>query len=490
MPVYQAILKTELNYKYNRHFLQEGQLLLSNEPVLTKFLSSHPNFREVTDENLLRLAPPIHAIKDPQDPYRMRKEDVINELVSYGIKVDVYAFSDALSSQLTMARKMMRRNFVTVLNEKGYPVYIDRLKMPAPVINAADANLSEPPEPQGDYYKVENVKQQEPVEAKPQKEKPLPENVVLMGEHIIDQRGTKGKDFSEFVLEKLDNEEADKAKQQQVAKLLFAEQEKRAEIKEWEKEKQIEAAGDDVNYFIKNKDINKQRFMYLLSYKTGQFMRKDVTQEQLKTIREVAIRSCSLDAAECLLRHYGITVEYLRDDTEKRVKCLEAFRKLHESLPPEKQELLNIEMNMLMYRLNEINKDEPDYKGITTKESKRALTRLTNEYGITTWYDEKYPVRRILMKAYEFLKIGLELPKTYEAINDELFRLKRMNKELFEEGYAPMVEYRQQSRAAKASKKVNEGTAAGNEDKGLESPKIEPVEGLVELPKKVDGLNG
>ena len=71
-------------------------------------------------------------IRDPQDPYRMRKEDVIAELRSYGIAVDPYTFANNLSMQLRLARKMTKRNFITVLNyleiDKDYNEQLRRME--------------------------------------------------------------------------------------------------------------------------------------------------------------------------------------------------------------------------------------------------------------------------------------------------------------------------------------------------------------------------
>jgi short-subunit dehydrogenase involved in D-alanine esterification of teichoic acids len=54
-----------------------------------------------------------------------RKEDVLNELRAYGIAADPCSFSDKLSMQLQIARKVKNRHFLTVLNDRGIPIFID-----------------------------------------------------------------------------------------------------------------------------------------------------------------------------------------------------------------------------------------------------------------------------------------------------------------------------------------------------------------------------
>ena len=108
MPVYQAKKPIVVTWYYDRILLRQGQLVALNNPQLVKVLDSNPSMEEVHDNELIRLAPPLHLIRQPEDPYRMRKDDIMFELRSYGIRVDPYSMAHTLSLQLQTARTMLK----------------------------------------------------------------------------------------------------------------------------------------------------------------------------------------------------------------------------------------------------------------------------------------------------------------------------------------------------------------------------------------------
>jgi PAS domain-containing protein len=436
MSVYQSLQPTQIVYKYDRFNLQEGQLLAAQDPGLINFLSKHPNFREITDETLRKLAPPLHLIKDPQDPYRMRKEDVLRELMSYGIKVDPYSFSEKLSSQLTLARKMMRRNFVTVLNERGVPVFIDRLKIPTPVISEKDESLPEPSDPVGEYYTAgEEKKQTPPVEGKTDKkhlDDKLPPHLALSAEFVPDERSIQGANFDDFIIQNMDKQ-ANIEKEKKIQDLLLAEQGKRVEIEEFTKAKEQEEAviqQEESKHYVKCDEIKSENYKFLLDIlPQGVFLLNEPTPEEKRDMRVISWREISSDAMETYCRYYKVPYVYNHKDTDKRWRMMDTVKAYIETLSPEAQEKANVEINMLQRRVDELTKYEPDYRKTKNKILKKKASEI-RRYGLDTWYNDSVDIMSHLRKMYMLAKLGLQIPDTAQGIEELLIKYKRLEAEV------------------------------------------------------------
>lgn len=410
MPVFQCVTNIQLLYHYERYNLKEGQLVAVNESKLVKFLSEHPNIREIEDEVLLRIAPPLHLIKDPQDPYRMRKEDIINELRSYGISVDPYDFSQKLTMQLNLARKMLNRNFLTVLNKQGIPVFIDRTNMPVPSLSQHDENLSEPDLVDGEeYFSVEEIQRQQPemeiIEIKrqkkePDKEKPMPKDTAMMVEQVKDDKQiNQGMGFDEFV-EKTAKKQYEKAPVivQKIITPIFEEE----TVEEPQKEEFVFEG--------------KNQLKYLLETQDREFMINDeeIDEKKLSVVKWTKI---NIDVFENFMRYYGIVLEELGENVQKRWNIIYATKEFVEN--SENKIKHYYEINMLQKRHEELCELEPSYRNFSALAMKRRLTELCR-YGINIDYYKTTDVRKYAKKVFTLAKLGLQVPDTEEEIDKKL----------------------------------------------------------------------
>jgi len=435
MSVYQTICKTQLTVGYDRYKLEEGQLVASNNPVLTKFFAGHPAFKEIFDDKLIRLAPPLHMIRDPQDPYRMRKTDMINELRSYGISVDPYEFADTITMRLTVARKMLRRNFVTVLNDEGYPIFIDKLQI-QPTVSVIDKNLPEPDEPSGEFYQLDEedellgeIERREEVVKKMDRKCPNPEplskNVTMSIDPVIDDsiEINKGMEYSDFLRLAAENEFKrtliEKEKQERDLGKQDDEKVKIDKLEVTDKEVFEEEEEPSKESSIKNEDIVEQNFKYLVEMTdNGRLFLEDISKVEMLKIRKVKWSKISVDVLSNILRVYGKNVECEESDNLKRWAFVAVVKEMvKEAQDPDK---LCIEINLLQKRFDEICKLEPSYRDFTDITLKRRVTELT-KYGIEGWYKEK-GVRSLSKKIFQIAKLGLQVPDNEDAI-DELLRV-------------------------------------------------------------------
>jgi hypothetical protein len=413
MPVYQCTKETKVNFGLERYNVKEGQLFVINDHNSVKFIESHPNFKEVYDESLLRLAPPFHMIKQPGNPFTMRKEDILKELWGYGIKADPYDFADTLSRQLDLARKMLKRNFITILNEKGHPIFIDRAQLPIPAIDKNEESLPEPDEPEDvEYYAPdEKVNEVTPefkriTEIKPTKaieEKDI--DLVASIDPIIDERHIPGKDFSQFMVDELEKQtfRAPVEVETKIRESLDA--------PEIIKEKGIE---DD---FITSGD-----FRYLVQMEPRSFTLEPVTPEEAERFRTVKWSKISFDVLERIAELRGIKVEYEESDMKKRWRTVEKLREVYDN--EVEKDKMSVEINMLQKRWNDIDKVQPNFRKATEITLKRKITEL-GKFGISVWYNSDLNIRKFAMKAYAIAKLGLQLPESEEKIDELLRKHKR-----------------------------------------------------------------
>ena len=153
MPVFQCTKELAFRFKYNQYKLFEGQPVATNTPDLVRFFKEHVHFKEVDDPVIVKLAPPLHLVKQVFRPRYMSKEEILRELRLCGINEDPCQLFDILATKLQTVRKVTNRTFVTVLDEHGRPVFADDLKsVPRPLFGNEVDTLPEPPEPKLDEY--------------------------------------------------------------------------------------------------------------------------------------------------------------------------------------------------------------------------------------------------------------------------------------------------------------------------------------------------
>jgi len=414
MGVYQAISKTQLYFCYDRYNLEEGQLLAVNQPKLEGFLKSHHGFVEVYDEDLIRMAPPLHLIRDPQDPYRMRKQDVIKELRSYGIAVDPYEFSDSLTMKLQVARKMLKRNFVTVLNEEGVPVYIDTIKI-QPAINSLDENIPEPEEPKGEFFEIDDEDEalddieKHPYRAKSSKKNKvskLPKDRAMEVTTVYDENVINdGKDYSEFLKDIAEKE-------------YRANIEKEAEVQDMLEPKKAPPTPEELDpelVTMSLEDIKGDNFKHLVDMdKDKKFIMEEPTDEEKEKMYEVKWTKIDIEVCENILRNHGVEIDYTLEGINKRWGIINAVKDLVETQKNEQN--FYIEINMLQRRHVEIAKMEPSYRNFTVISIKKRLTELRN-HGVDTWYGKNDNVKVLCKKMYALAKLGLQVPDKIEDID-------------------------------------------------------------------------
>ena len=414
MAVYQTISKTQLHVGYDRYNLEEGQLIAINDKKVVGFFKNHQGFREVYDDNLIKMAPPLHLIRDPQDPYRMRKEDVIRELRSYGIAVDPYDFCDKLTMQLQIARKMLKRNFVTVLNDDGIPVFVDTIKI-QPAINSIDESISEPEEPKGDFYGADEEDEalddivKHPYRAKTEENvsKKMPKNIAMEVEPVYDENEINdGKDYAEFLRDVAEKE-------------YRASVEKEMGVKDLLDPKKAPPTPEELDpelVTIETSAIKPENYKHLVQMDlTKHFIVNELTDEEKEQLKIMRWPYVNINVFDNVMRNHNIQGDESVKGQERRWHVVEVIKE--KLLPLQKNETnFFVEVNMLQRRYDEICKLEPSYRNHSIRTVKKRLSELSR-YGVNTWYNKNDNVKFLCRKMYALAKMGLQIPETEEEID-------------------------------------------------------------------------
>jgi hypothetical protein len=417
MKFFQCMINMQMHDHYNRYNLFEGQLIRATTPELIKFFENHRNVREINDEKLKRLSPPLHMIKQPEDPYRMRKEDVIKELRSYGIAADIYTFSDKLSMQLQIARKMKKRNFLTVLDNNNRPVFVDKAKIPVPSLNNQDEELSEPDIVEEEYYEVEQPKKQEKPKVK--KLKKQEEEFVAAIDPIVDEEVEKNKgkmDFTDWI--------SNETQEPESVQVIIEEEEivVKDEIKKTEVEK-VTLNEKERQEGIENDEIIEENYrQYIETDNTKPFVYGDITYKEKEEFRVVKWTKISIPVLENVIRNEGLEVTITPEDKQIRWPIINAVKDYYETLI--EKDRFAVMINMLQKRYNELVDIEPQYRKFKNQALRKRVTQLT-KYGISVWYDKDTDIRSHAQKVWSVAKLGLDLPDTEEGINELLNEYKR-----------------------------------------------------------------
>jgi transcriptional regulator CtsR len=394
---------------YNRYELLANQLVKTKDEKLKQFFKTNSNFDVIVDNVLVKLAPDITQIIPIEDPMRMRKEDVINELRRYKISVDIYAFSDALSQQLVMARKLLKRNFVTVLDSRGRPVFIDDANLPVPATEQDEKNLKEPVEPDISKFKKVSTKD----EFKMNESSAM--SVVPSNETEEINKGMAYEDFVEqLVLNK--NPKVEKKTKEIEEFLIKKEEENAQQIVELTREKLVD-----------NATIVPQNFAYLIDYPI--FMKKKFfTEEQKESFKILNLRPINNDVFLVFIRYYKIDVLITDDAQKNRYVMMNAVKEFIEEQSIEKQKCC-VELNVLQARYDEICAFEPDYAKTSLSRLKACITTLGKRYNAKTWSPKEYThpgvYRNFTMKMFALVKLGLAIPPDYDGLDKLLMHMKK-----------------------------------------------------------------
>lgn len=414
MKFYQCMVETTLLYYYNNILLRAGQLIRATDDKLIQFLDSHRYIREINDDKMKRLAPPIHLIQQPEDPMRMRKEDIINELRSYGIFVDPYTFSEQLSMQLKIARKKLNRNFLTILNEKGMPIYVDQATIPIPALSLEEDALTEPDDPKGEFFVVSSSENESNFVEKTVGEKQSETAMSVDPIEDEDAKANEGKvNFEEWVDNTEERKQVDTEKE--LIEMQF--EEKEPEVDTIEKEEEVR------DYGLEDSDIKEENFRYLVDTKQDKPMLLDeISEDDIGRFRDVKWTKINIDVLTTFLRNKGIVVEYKSNEQGKRWKVVDEAKKYLETSNEKDKDAVSI--NLLQKRHDEITKMEPNYRKSTGITLKRKATELT-KYGLDVWYNKDQDMRKFCQKIYTIAKLGLQMPETEEEVDKLLLEHKK-----------------------------------------------------------------
>lgn len=394
-----------MRHYYETIKLSEGQLIRVNpdDYTLIDFFNNHKHVREITDEKLKNIAPYLQHIIQPQDPYSMRTEDIINELRSYGIFADRYSFSSKLSMQLDIARKMKKRNFLTVI-ENGRPIFLDHTKSILPSLNTTDDELEEPEEPdleEESYYEIEQE-----------------ENIVAAIDDSTDPDNLRPKgmkDFEDWVQDT--HEELENAtrlqieKEKEIQKMLFSEQDYTTPVQELDdrfKQKGIE--DEEIE------EINYRK--YLPVEQSKPFVYEPVTTEEKLHFRDIKWTKINIEVLELIIRNEGLEYETeVKSPIDLRWNKINAVKDKYESVI--EKDRFAVMVNMLQKRFKEIADREPDYRSFKHMALKKRVTELS-KYGYDVWYNESVGIKKHAMKMYALAKMGLQIPQTQEEVDELL----------------------------------------------------------------------
>jgi hypothetical protein len=409
--IYQCDRKTILSFGYDRFVFYKTQIIKTNNQEVDNVLKSHSNFKLLkTSHKLLRLAPELHQIKPGlENPQYMRKEDIINEILSYGVKPDYYALTNTLAFQLQTLRTLVKRSNVTVLNNKGMPVYIEELRLEN--YNLSDEErktLEERPESIKKAKKIEHSY----VELSMKKG----DNGYVEGttasievEPDVPQYEGIDKDIMGFIsdlTQKVEIEELGTDVQREMKNFTFKNNFEKVEDGTVQKE-------------FPEIDIKFDNFRYLVEPQEGVFCFKDISEEERVKIRITNYLKMPQDVMTRFIQVNNIDTSTIKDGPEKRSTMITAIKRFIDN--SNEREKHNIEMNLLEKRFREIEDLEPDFKRATNSLMERNI-RYLKRYGLNILWTKEKITRPQMIKLcrahYTIAKKGLQIPETIEEIND------------------------------------------------------------------------
>jgi len=128
MPVYQCSKgPTVLTFNYDRVVFAQGQLINSDHSIFR----NHPNFKLLKDnEEAKKRAPAMYQVRPPpSDPNMLSHEQIIAELRAYGFLPNPYELTSQLAFKLNLVRRKLKKTYITVLDDKGNPTWLENYKM-------------------------------------------------------------------------------------------------------------------------------------------------------------------------------------------------------------------------------------------------------------------------------------------------------------------------------------------------------------------------
>lgn len=387
MPVFQASDSIIFQVGYKKYKFYKGQPVSTTDPKLINFFNSNPTFKETENNLLVRLAPSIDQIKTVYAPLYMNKDDIVKELAEAGVYENPYQLHDTLALKLQTVRQMKKRNFVTVIDERGLPVFIDKVKnLQTPLIGETADQLPEPPEIDPSDY-IHTTKNSE---------------IELVDE--------KNKDGTSGIIEKIndveDNKSFDDFINTFVPEATITQDSIIDNSPPIPKPKKIKLVPDDEIQDVSN-------WKYLIEPQDGIFV-ESITPEQLKSIRVLKKPKIGQVVYQRFVTLHGVWEVEADAHNNRRWSTANKAGEIIENMEDESDRLkAYIEINMLQKRFEEISKVEPDYRKSTVKQVKRKLTMLS-KYGIDLNFKEDTDIKQYAKLAFQIAKMGLQVPDTID----------------------------------------------------------------------------
>ena len=419
MKYYKCIRGTNFSYQNHRRDFAPNQVIKldeTSESSLKNILDTHPNFQahEVEDD-LKTIVPRIDQLLRVPAPARMMsREDVINEIVTYGIRPDIYAMDQVLEQQLSTLRIMTKKNFVTVVDNNGKPVYVQNLK-------EFIENLKRTKKEGQRLDDAKNAEKKKKAEIK----------IVEDGKYETEKKKEKG--VTTAAVEKDDDSKYDSLKPFN-------------EFVDEQSTKQQELSTVDLKSAISNKSeidaetvteelkfdpakITPEYFRYLIELdNTTVFAKEEYSDKDKQEMRAIDWRLIPQDTLLTMLLSKGVNLREMRDNLSDqagfRKQATEKLKGLvHEEMKT-RGDLPIIEINAMTKRIKEVEKSIPKNlvkSGIGTLKSR--LTAL-KKYSPTTKVSLKGADIRSLRQRVnltgQLVKHGLPVPETIEEMEDIL----------------------------------------------------------------------
>ena len=438
--IFQA--KTTCQFLYNRvnmKFLAQQMVKVdpSSETMLNNMLSVHPAFKSISPL-WSTLVPRINQIRMvPPPPHHMNREAIENELIWYGLSFNPYAVDEVLQYQLNIARSVSKKTFITILNERGQPVYLDdinKLKCP---IDELKVGFEQTVKEKRDNINFEITKNeikivsgQEYLEDKEE----FANSDIKEGENhtisaierdiaVTEYAARQGMDLSDFIKMNMDKsfnlDPNKKIPETDIDTNIPTEEDViKTEVKTIRKKKVL----------IDFADITYEKFSYLIEPKLSDsiyFCKKELDDKIRYEIKEVDWRYIPLQVMDRIMIVYNLSIldQLAKCNNDRKIYRYETVKMLRDMYEKQDTNKMAIELNLLMMRFNEIEKMAPYLNTMSDTMLKKTISLLKN-YGCIFKYpkDMKYmSLKHLTNKVLELAKLGCVIPETETEIN---FRLK------------------------------------------------------------------
>lgn len=371
---------TWFSYKGKRRKFATNQCVKVDDSnrELNNIISNHPNFvKEDIDVNTRGTIPKVEQLLEvPEATTYMNRESIINEILSYGVKPDIYAIDDVLSQQLKTLRIMTKKSFITVINKGGKGVYVHNVKE---YVDSFKEN-AKTDESMTDYTSrmlAEKAKKEIPIvkDSEYEKEKKSKKGATSAVVQKDNDDDIQGKSFEEYVDER-----------SIVEKDITNKKDKFIVALNQHKIMLDTEVPDELKY--PSDKLHQSNFKYLLDIEDGkEFMLNEFTNEDVENIRFVKnFNHLPQVVVDCYLDYKGVNLRKLYDESENLSKLrndkVDALKKIVLDEIQTQGDLPYIEINALCIRLKEVeSKVIKDFRNAKSSSVNSCFVRMKPYYN-------------------------------------------------------------------------------------------------------------